>query len=181
MIMNYFYKYILLILALIGLTGTAQAATRNYTLYIIAGTVTINGTGGTTMPAWSYSDVPGIPKIPGLVLNANEGDTVNITVTNNHTLGHNFMIQGVTSDTTVIPAGQSRAYSFTASTAGTYLYYDTLNNNINREMGMYGALIVGPANAGNTVWTNGPGYSFQRTWIVSEMDKTRWNDVLGVN
>ena len=172
------YASILLVLALL-VTGTAQAATRTYTLYIIAGTVTINGTGGTTMAAWSYSDVPGTPKIPGLVLNANEGDTVNITVVNNHTLSHNFMIQGVTSDTTAIPAGQSRAYSFTASTAGTYLYYDTLNNNINREMGMYGALIVGAANGGNTVWTNGPAYTFQRTWIVSEMDKTRWNAVAG--
>jgi FtsP/CotA-like multicopper oxidase with cupredoxin domain len=173
------YTSILLALALLGLAGTAQAATRTYTLYIIAGSVTINGTGGTTMSAWSYSDVPGTPKIPGLVLNANEGDTVNITVVNNHTLSHNFLIQGVTSDTTAIPAGQSRAYSFTASAAGTYLYYDTLNNNINREMGMYGALIVGASNGGNTVWTNGPAYTFQRTWIVSEMDSSRWNAVAG--
>lgn len=172
-----YYKSMLLVLALLGLAGAAQAATRSYTLYVITGAVTVNGAGGATMSAWSYSDVPGIPKIPGLVLNANEGDIVNITVVNNHNRGHNFMIQGVTTDTTTIAAGQSRLYSFTASTAGTYLYYDTLNNNINREMGMYGALVVGASNGGNTVWSNGPAYTFQRTWILSEMDKPRWNDI----
>lgn len=174
-----FYTSLLFMLATLGLTGAAQATTRSYTLYITSGNLTVNGKGGATMPAWSYTDVPGTPKIPGPALTANEGDTVNITVVNNHTLSHNFLIKGVTTDTTAIAAGLSRAYSFTASTAGTYLYYDTLNNNINREMGMYGALIVGPADGSSKAWTNGPAYTFQRTWIVSEMDKTRWNDVAG--
>lgn len=169
----------MLALALVGLAQAADAATRSYTLYITAGTLTVNGTGGASMSAWSYSDVAGTAKIPGPALTANEGDTVNITVVNNHTLSHNFVIQGVSSDATAIAAGQSRGYSFTASAAGTYLYTDTLNTNINREMGMYGALIVGPANGGNTAWTNGPAYTFARTWIVSEMDKPRWNDVAG--
>lgn len=175
---NYFGKA-LLALALLGLVQAANAATRSYTLYITAGTLTVNGTGGATMSAWSYSDVAGTAKIPGPALTANEGDTVNVTVINNHTLSHNFVIQGVTTDTTAIAAGQSRGYSFTASAAGTYLYSDTLNSNINREMGMYGALIVGPSDGSNKVWTNGPAYTFQRTWIVSEMDKPRWNDVAG--
>lgn len=159
--------------------ATAQAATRNYTLYVGAGSLTVNGAGGATMAAWGYSDVSGSIKVPGPGLTANEGDTVNVTVVNNHNINHNFVIQGVTTDTTAIPPGQSRAYSFTASSAGTYLYYDTLNSNINREMGLYGTLIVGPADGGNTAWTGGPAYTFQRTWVVSEMDKTRWNDVAG--
>ena len=172
-----YYKCMLLVLALLGLSGAAQAATRSYTLYITTGTVTVNGAGGASMASWSYTDVPGIPKTPGLVLNATEGDLVNITVINNHNRAHNFMIQGVTTDTTSIAAGQSRLYSFTASTAGSYLYYDTLNNNINREMGMYGALVVAASNGVSTVWTNGPAFTFQRTWILSEMDKPRWNDI----
>lgn len=178
------YTSLLLVLVLLGLTGTAQAVTRNINLYIIAGSVTITGNGGTTMAAWSYSDVPGTPKVPGLKITANEGDTVNITVTNNHTLSHNFVIKGITTDITAIPAGGNRVYSFTASNSGTYLYSDTLNadannNNVNREMGMYGVLIVAPTNGANTVWTNGPAFSWERTWVVSEMDKTRWNDVAG--
>lgn len=173
------YTGMLLMLMLFGLIGVAQAATLNYTLYIKSGTLTVNGAGGATMPAWSYTDVAGSTKVPGPVLTANEGDLVNITVINNHTLNHNFLIQGVTSDAAAIAPGGSKLYSFTASTAGTYLYSDTLNSNINREMGMYGALRVGPAGGGNTAWTGGPAFNFQRTWVVSEMDKTRWNDVAG--
>ncbi|MBU1690842.1 MAG: multicopper oxidase domain-containing protein [Gammaproteobacteria bacterium] len=176
---NKYYTGMLLMLTLLGLIGVAQAATLNYTLYIKSGTLTVNGAGGATMPAWSYTDVAGSTKVPGPVLTANEGDLVNITVFNNHTLNHNFLIQGVTSDAAAIAPGGSKLYSFTASTAGTYLYSDTLNSNINREMGMYGALRVGPAGGGNTAWTGGPAFNFQRTWVVSEMDKTRWNDVAG--
>lgn len=168
-----------LVLALLGLAQAANAATLSYTLYITAGNLTINGAGGATMAAWGYSDVSGTLKVPGAALTANEGDTVNITVVNNHNINHNFLIQGVTTDTTAIPAGQSRGYSFTASTAGTYLYYDTLNNNINREMGMYGVLRVAAAGGANQAWTGGPAFTFQRTWVVSEMDKPRWNDVAG--
>jgi len=36
----------------------------------------------------------------------------------------------------------SKTYSFTALPAGSYVYSDTLNTNINREMGLYGAFIV---------------------------------------
>ncbi|MBI5463010.1 MAG: multicopper oxidase domain-containing protein [Gammaproteobacteria bacterium] len=159
--------------------GATEAAVRNYTLYITAGSHTINGAGGATLSAWGYSDVAGSPKIPGPVLTAYEGDTVNITVVNNHTLNHNFVIQGVTTDATAIAPGGNRVYSFTASTAGSYLYSDTLNSAINREMGLYGALLVGPADGSNKAWTNGPSYSFQRTWVIGEMDKVRWNDVAG--
>lgn len=157
----------------------AHAATRNYTLYISAGSLTVNGAGGATLNAWGYSDTVGSPKVPGPILTADEGDTVNVTVINNHTLSHNFVIQGITTDTTAIPAGQTRGYSFTASTAGTYLYSDTLNSNINREMGMYGVLTVAAAGGANQAWTGGPAFTFQRTWVMSEMDKPRWNDVAG--
>lgn len=167
------------ILSLCWLAVPANAATRNYTLYITAGTLTVNGAGGATMAAWGYTEVAGTPKFPGPTLTANEGDTVNITVVNNHNINHNFLIQGVTSDTTAIAPGGSRNYSFTASTAGSYLYYDTLNSNINREMGLNGMFWVGPADGSAKAWTGGPSYSFQRLWVVSEMDKARWNDVAG--
>lgn len=157
----------------------AHAASRNYTLYISAGSVTVNGAGGATMSAWGYSDTSGSPKVPGPILTADEGDSVSITVINNHNISHNFVIQGVTTDATAIPPGQTRGYSFTASAAGTYLYSDTLNSNINREMGMYGVLTVAAAGGANQAWTGGPAFDFQRTWVVSEMDKPRWNDVAG--
>lgn len=168
-------------LLLAGLASIASAATLNYTLYISAGSLTVNGTGGATLSAWGYNTVTDTPKIPGPLLTANEGDTVNITVVNNHNINHNFVIQGLTTDATAIAAGGSKLYTVTlgSSSAGTYVYSDTLNSNVNREMGMYGALVVKPADGGNTAWTGGPAYTFERTWVVSEMDKPRWNDVAG--
>lgn len=83
----------------------ATAASLNYTLYIEAGTLTVSGTGGASMAAWSYTDMPGTPKWPGPVLSASEGDTVEITVVNSHNINHNFVIQGITTDTTAIPPG----------------------------------------------------------------------------
>lgn len=161
------------------LPASVSAAVRNYTLYIDSGSLTINGNGGATLSAWGYSETSGSPTVPGPLLSANEGDTVNVTVINNHNINHDFVLQGITTDETPIAPGGNRTYSFTASTAGTYLYTDTLNNAVNREMGMYGMLVVGPSDGSNTAWTGGPAYSFQRTWVVSDMDKPRWNDVAG--
>lgn len=169
----------LLIIGILFATTSAQSAVRNYTLYINSGSLTINGAGGATLSTWGYTDVSGSAKIPGPVLSAYEGDTVSITVFNNHNINHNFVIQGVTSDATAIAPGGNRVYSFTASKAGTYLYSDTLNNNINREMGLYGTLWIGPADGSNKAWANGPTYSFQRIWQLGDMDKLRWNDVAG--
>lgn len=159
--------------------SNANAAIVNYTLYITSGSLTVGGAGGATMPVWSYTEIAGSPRIPGPGLTANENDTVNVTVYNNHTINHNFLVKGITTDTAAIAPGANKKYTFTASVAGTYLYHDTLNNNINREMGLYGALIVNPADGSKAAWTNGPTYSFQKTWVIGEMDKTRWNDVAG--
>lgn len=163
--------------------GSGGVVTRNYTLYIESGTLTINGTGGTTLDAWGYTDVNGgKPKFPGPQLSANDGDTVNVTVTNHHTIPHNFVINGATSGTPELIDSKTIKYSFTAVKAGSYLYYDSLNSNINREMGLYGALIVGPTDGSNHVRNSVLGniasaYDFQRIWIVSEMDNPRWNTV----
>jgi FtsP/CotA-like multicopper oxidase with cupredoxin domain len=91
------------------------------------------------------------------------------------------VIKGIPTDATPIPAGGSKVYPFTATKAGTYLYYDSLNNDINRALGMYGAIIVGPADGSAKVWTDGPAYTFQRTWLASDMDRERWNQVAGTD
>ena len=142
-----------------------------------AGTLTVNGPGGAAIPAWGFSTVASTPQFPGPLLTVTEGDTVNITVYNDHTLSHNFVIKGITTDMAPIAIGTSKMYTFTANNAGTYLYYDSLNNEINREMGLYGALIVNPKDGSKTSWTGAPAYTFQRTWVTGDMDKPFWNDV----
>ena len=46
-----------------------------------------------------------------------------------------------------IPPGATKSFEFFASKAGTYLYYDNLNQPVNRMMGLHGALIVMPNKA----------------------------------
>lgn len=168
----------LLCLPLFLIPTVSQAA--SYTLYIKAGTHTINGAGGTTLKVWGFTDNAGTgPMVPGPLLESQEGETVTVTVYNQHTLAHNFVVRGVTTDTASIPAGSNKTYSFTTPRAGTYLFSDTLNSNINREMGLYGALVVRAAGGVNKAWTNGPSFALERLWVVSDMDKTRWNDVAG--
>ncbi|HLF97469.1 MAG TPA: multicopper oxidase domain-containing protein, partial [Methylococcaceae bacterium] len=145
----------------------AQAATQDFTLYVDAATLSVNGAGGTVIDVLSYSDGGmAMTAVPGPVLSVSEGDTVNVTVVNRHTKSHNFVVQGVSTDTASAAAGGSHTYTFAAPAAGTYLYADTLNNHVNREMGLYGALVVRPANGGTTAWTGGPAYDFERVWVV---------------
>ncbi len=168
----------LLCLPLFLISAVSQAA--SYTLYIKAGTHTINGAGGTTLKVWGFTDSVGSgPMVPGPLLESQEGETVTVTVYNQHTRAHNFVVRGVTTDTASIPAGSSKTYSFTTPRAGTYMFHDTLNSNINRAMGMYGALVVRAAGGVNKAWTNGPSFNLERLWVVSDMDKPRWNDVAG--
>ncbi len=162
----------------LGLLFPPFAWAASYTLYIEPGTFTVNGAGGTTLNVWGYTTGAGAPPmIPGPMLEAREGETVTVTVYNRHSLPHNFVVRGLTSDATAIAAGGSRTYTFQTPKAGVYLYSDTLNNNINREMGLYGALVVRTADGSQRAWSNGPSFDFERTWVISDMDKPRWNDV----
>lgn len=170
-------------LSLLALSGVfsqgTYAATQDLTLYIDASTLPINGAGGATLAVLSFSDNNlSTTSVPGPTLTVSEGDTVNVTVVNRHTKPHNFVVQSVSTDSTDIPAGGSYTYTFEAPPAGSYVYADTLNSNINREMGLYGALIVRPLDGGPTAWTDGPAYDFERVWVMSEMDKPRWNDAV---
>lgn len=163
------------VIALLFLLPAAAPAT-TYTLFIKSGTLTVNGAGGTTLPVWGYTDSAATgPMVPGPALESEEGATVTVSVYNQDTRPHNFVLRGITSDTTAIPAGGSRTYTFSTPVAGTYLYHDSLADNVNRSMGLYGALVVRAAGGAKRVWSNGPGFDGERVWIVSEMDKQRWN------
>jgi FtsP/CotA-like multicopper oxidase with cupredoxin domain len=100
------------------------------------------------------------PPVPGPVLTVYEGDKVYLSVTNNHAgVNHGFAIAkrplpklnpAVLTEPEILIEGptispMSRAdFSFDAPAAGTYLYFDPLNNPINRIMGLHGAMVVLP-------------------------------------
>jgi FtsP/CotA-like multicopper oxidase with cupredoxin domain len=160
------------------LSSVILGGTKNYLIFAQSGSLVISGKGGTTIPAWGYTDVSGSPKFPGPQLEAVEGDTVNITLVNNHNTNHNFVVKGISdSDQTSVAPAKGYTYKFTASKAGTYLYTDTLNSSINRALGMYGAFIIRPSNGTKTVFTGSPYYDTEKVWVVGEMDKPKWNDI----
>ncbi len=97
---------------------------------------------------WIYkSVVPDLmPECPGPIIFATRGDTVQIRLTNDLDEAHAFSIPGMVSSGPIAP-GQTVTLSFTATTSGAHLYYDNLNEPVNRVMGLHGAFIVMPTAA----------------------------------
>ncbi len=110
---------------------------------------------------WVYkcnTPEPGFPtgypaEVPGPVIIAAHGDTINISVTNSLDEPHPFFIPGMVDSGPIAP-GATWNGSFTASILGSHLYYDNLNEPVNRVMGLHGAIIVMPTNADRTAGHN---------------------------
>lgn len=126
---------------------------------------------GVSLYTWQFRDTGGSG--PGALasgLVVREGDTVNVTVTNNLDRAINFVIPGVLANTASVNPGASRTYSFAAPAAGSYFYTDGVNGEIGRAMGLAGPLVVMPANGSNTLYSGGPAFDRQYTLVLSEFD-----------
>lgn len=86
-------------------------------------------------------DVP--PDCPGPTIVALKGDSIPITVKNELDEPHSFYIPGII-DTGPIAPGATFTGTLTASVSGSHMYYDNLNEPVNRVMGLHGALVVRP-------------------------------------
>jgi hypothetical protein len=163
--------------------GGTGSGTADYTLFIESGMVTLTaspdtGNGATTIPIWGFTDVAGSnSSFPGPVLESVEGGSFTVEVVNNLNRNHNFVIQGVTSDSTAIAPGGTRIYTVNTPNAGVFRYSDTLDNNVNRAVGMFGALVVRTADGSQRAWSNGPSYDQERTWVINDLDRPRWTNV----
>ena len=154
-------------------------------LYIERGAVTItaseiSGAGATSIPIWGFSTeaVPGSGMSPGPVIEALVGQTITIEVINDDAVDHRFEIEGLLTSTDTIIGGEAASFTITPTEAGIYRYGDP--DARSRAMGLYGALVVRPADGSDTAWENGPAFDQERTWVVTDMDKT-WNDTLWFN
>jgi FtsP/CotA-like multicopper oxidase with cupredoxin domain len=122
-----------------------------------------------TLAMWSYADTTnngGAFQFPGPVMCLNEGQTATITLTNNLPEPTSIVFPGqdevtaagVPSEpviaangaiTSLAPTaaanGGTITYSFKANHAGTFLYQSGTNPDKQREMGLFGAIIVRPA------------------------------------
>ncbi|MEE8482303.1 MAG: multicopper oxidase domain-containing protein [Acidiferrobacterales bacterium] len=163
--------------------SSSGSGTADYTLYIREATINITsspvtGNGSTTLSGWTFASASsGATGLPGVLLESVEGGNFTVEVVNNLNRDHNFVIQGVTSDTASISPGDSRTYTVNTPDSGVYFYRDTLNNNINRSLGLFGALVVRPSASSKRAWSGGPSFDQQRLWVINDMDVPRWNDV----
>jgi FtsP/CotA-like multicopper oxidase with cupredoxin domain len=181
----------LLMACVFAIAGPAQAKT--YTLR--AGTVNVTMPDGTVIPAWGFADDtsgPGTITVPGPVLDIPAGDTLTINLTNNLPVPVSINIPGqryptgatptylpssglgrrVLSFTNQVAAGGSGTITFTSVRSGTYLYESGTNPAMEIPMGLYGALIVRPATAGQAY--NDPKSAYDNTIeeviLLSEID-----------
>jgi Multicopper oxidase len=149
--------------------GTLDGNVRTFELYAYKGWV--DTPDGNSVHLWSYTngDAPDNGKFqtPGPILCANQGELVNVHLMNSVPAGvassralpeptsivfpgQVDVSAGVTGDrnglfTREAAPGGAVTYAFTASEPGTYIYESGTNPSKQVEMGLYGALIIRPA------------------------------------
>jgi len=100
---------------------------------------------------WIYQmtadGVPVPPDCPGPTICAVKGDSITINITNNLDEPHSFYIPGIFDSGPIAPNGGTYSGTLTASVSGAHMYYDNLNEPVNRVMGLHGGLVVRPAAA----------------------------------
>ncbi|MBI4295620.1 MAG: multicopper oxidase domain-containing protein, partial [Chloroflexi bacterium] len=108
---------------------------------------------------WAFEDLDNqqhLPQVPGPFIEAIEGDTIELSLTNNLPDAHGFRIPGapgtIGSGIEIAP-GKTEGLVFPAPPAGSYLYFDHLNAPVNRVLGLHGPMVVLPA-SGNTPYSN---------------------------
>ena len=108
---------------------------------------------------------------PQRTIVAETGSRIRLRITNRLAEPHTFTIDGVVDAT--IARGRPATSTFDAPGPGTYIYSDTENAPVNRVLGLFGVLLVVPADA---PWTfDGREAEFERQflWIFHDID-TEW-------
>jgi plastocyanin len=142
----------------------------------------------TQVYVWGYSmqKEKGTAVFPAPTLVVNEGDQVDVTLTNIGAkkegikrLAHTIHFHGLDTDqandgvphtSENILVGDSFTYRFTAAHAGTYFYHCHVDTVEHLQMGMHGAFIVKAKGGLNEAWTGGPAYGKEYTFVLNEID-----------
>jgi hypothetical protein len=160
--------------AFISSISPAAAAPISIDLYAVSATMTFPGY-PIPVPIWGYNSTNGPVTQPGgPTLIVNQGDEVTITLHNQLGESTGLLIQGqdMIPDTVGAAPGGDKSYTFTASRPGTYLYGAGLLPNAQHQaaMGLYGALIVRPATAGQAYDDPTTAYDDEAVLVLSELD-----------
>jgi len=110
---------------------------------------------------------------PGPNIFTTTGDFVVINLTNDLDEPHAFFVPGIVNSGPIAP-GATRTVRFKVPKAGTYLYYDNLNEPVNRVMGLHGAFIVMPRVASGKRFTpfDDPTPSVQK--LFDDLGTSHW-------
>lgn len=126
---------------------------------------------GASVTAWRFVDgTGGGPGALSAGLRVLEGDTLNVTVTNDLDRAINFEIPGVLTGTPSVAPTGSQLYSFPAPPAGSYLFTDGVNGEIGRAMGLAGPLVVMPGDGSNRLYPGGPAFDLEYTLVLQDHD-----------
>jgi FtsP/CotA-like multicopper oxidase with cupredoxin domain len=174
-----------------AVSGASVAPAANVAIELCAVAGTSNPVGSVSVPIWGFG-IPSTPgdcstataSLPGPVLSVNEGDDVTITVTNalppdptpatDGTTDHvvSLEIPGVSLAAGDVDAavGETATISFHAGAPGTYLYESAGDSGRQEAMGLYGALIVRPATAGQAYDAASSAYDVESILVLSQVD-----------
>ncbi|MEZ0448843.1 multicopper oxidase domain-containing protein, partial [Cellulomonas sp. ICMP 17802] len=152
----------------------ATAAPVAVDLYAGSGTVTFPGS-TTPVTVWGYTTTGAAPTAPGgPTITVDQGDVVTITLHNALPAATSLLIQGqgTAPDRTGAAAASTKAYTFTASRPGTYLYEAGLVPGAQYQvaMGLYGALVVRPTTAGQAYDDAATAFDQEQVLVLSEVD-----------
>jgi FtsP/CotA-like multicopper oxidase with cupredoxin domain len=81
---------------------------------------------------------------PGPTIYLTKGESITISITNSLEVPHSFFIPGIFDSGPIAPGQTIGPITFQVNSSGAHLYYDNLNEPVNRVMGLHGALIVKP-------------------------------------
>jgi hypothetical protein len=157
-----------------AITGT----TAGCDLWAKPGSVVLPGAAA-PVPIWGFASTTAAPAtIPGPVLVVDQGDHVTITVHNGLTSALALALPAVTGmvpDTTGAAPGATKAYTFTASRPGTFLYEagHTADGARQVAMGLVGALVVRAPAVGGKPTAYGDAvsaYDDEALLVLTEVD-----------
>lgn len=131
---------------------------------------------GVNVEQWAFGFPGHKPQVPGPEIRVRQGDLVRLTLRNTFDQPHTIHPHGIISVAQrmdgldeVLP-GQSFTYEFVATEAGTFAYHCHFQTNLHLNMGMYGALIVEPADRQARVWKT------EHTLILDDWDSRQSPD-----
>lgn len=151
--------------------------TRSCTLVAKPGTLSLPG-GAPAVNFWGFASSAGAAaSLPGPTLVMNLGEVLNLDFTNSltaYTQAVSLAIPGVDGipDLVGVTPGNSKTYSFTPASAGTYLYQAGLTPDGATQvaMGLYGVLVVRPAGAAAQAYAADSAFDDEALLVFSEID-----------